>query len=96
MHGLKPEYLSHPEPLDFANGMWSDQFCFEKCSKVIVEQLGFQNEKEWLAFANQVWQWQQQAEAREKEAIANDVLRQIEGDPKLLEIVKAKLSKAAS
>lgn len=96
MKRLKPDYLSSPEPLDFADGMMSNEFCFEKTSKMILEPLAFETEKEWLAFAKQAWQWQQQAETREKEAIANSVLHQIESDPKVLEILKEKLLKLAS
>lgn len=96
MKRLEPEFLTDPQPLDFADGMMSNDFCFDKCSKTIIEPLGFGSEKEWLAFAKQAWHWQQQAETREKEAIANNVLHQIESDPKVLEILKEKLLKLAS
>lgn len=96
MRRLEPSFLSNPQPLpDLPDGMMSDEFCFEKCSKMIVEPLGFQSEKDLIAFAKQTWQWIQQAEAREKEAIANRVLQEIESDPKLLEIIRGKLSKPA-
>lgn len=96
MKRLKPEFLSDPQQLGFAEGMMSDEFCFEKTCKTILEPLAFETEKEWIAFAKQAWDWQQQAETREKEAIANSLLHEIEGDPKLLEILKEKLSKLAA
>lgn len=96
MKRLEPEFLSEPQPLEFAEGMMSDEFCFEKTCQTILEPLAFESEKEWVAFAKQAWHWQQQAETREKEAIALQVLDQIESDPKVLEILKEKLLKLAS
>lgn len=96
MKRLEPSFLSEPRPLDFAEEMMSDDFCYEKCSKVIFEPLGFKTEKECIAFAKLAWHWQEQAEVREKEAIANQVLQQIEGDPKLLQIIREKLAKTAA
>lgn len=95
MKRLEPGFLSNPQPLDFAEGMMSDEFCFEKTCRTIVEPLAFETEKEWVAFAKLAWHWQQQAETREKEAIALQVLSQVENDPKLLEIMKEKISKLA-
>lgn len=92
MKRLEPEFLSNPQPLDFAEGMMSDEFCFEKTCRTILEPLAFETEKEWIAFAKLAWHWQQQAETREKEAIATQVLQQIQNDPKLVEILKEKLS----
>lgn len=96
MKRLEPEFLSNPHPLEFAEGMMSDEFCFEKTCMTILEPLAFETEKEWVAFAKQAWHWQQQAETREKEAIVLQVLHQIESDPKVLEILKEKLLKLAS
>lgn len=96
MKRLEPEFLSNPQPLEFAEGMMSDEFCFEKTCRTILEPLAFETEKEWVAFAKLAWHWQQQAETREKEAIALQVLHQIESDPKVLEILKEKLLKLAS
>lgn len=33
MRKLEPEMLSAPHPLDFADGMMSDSFCYEKALK---------------------------------------------------------------
>lgn len=93
---LKPEYLLDPQPLDFADGMMSNDFCFDRCSRTIIERLNFETEKEWLAFAKQAWHWQQQAETREKEAIATQLIQQAQNDPKVLEILKEKLSQLDS
>lgn len=95
MKRLEPDFLSNPHPLEILDGIMSDHFCFEKCSKLIAEQLEFQTEKEWLAFAKQVWHWQQEAETRRKEVAAAAILQQIESDPKLLEILKQKLQTIA-
>lgn len=91
MKRLEPEFLSNPHPLDILDGMMSDDFCFEKCSKLITEQLECETEKDWLAYAKQVWQWRIKAETRKKEEIANTVLQQIKSDPLLLEIIKKDL-----
>lgn len=95
MKVITPEMLSSPYPLDFMDGMMSDQFCYEKANKQILQPLGFKTEKEWLAFCKQVWAWNESAELRESEAIANQFLSQYQDNPKIIEILKQKLSDQA-
>lgn len=43
MKRLEPEFLSNPQPLEFAEGMMSDEFWFEKTCRTILEPLAFEN-----------------------------------------------------
>lgn len=95
MFAIRPEYLSEPRPLEFAEGMDSREFVLEKCNKAILQSLEIKSEKEWLKFASQVWAWAEEAEEREKqaaaeaeaqrrEAAAEELLRLLEDDPQLI------------
>ncbi|PIG94581.1 hypothetical protein [Gloeocapsopsis sp. IPPAS B-1203] len=92
MKVVNPEMLSNPYPLDFMDGMMSNEFCYEKANKTLLQPLEFKTEKEWLAFCKQVWTWNESTELRESEAIANQFLSQYQDNPKIIEIIKRKLS----
>lgn len=91
MRAVQPDYLTEPRPLEFADNMMSDDFCLEVGNKMLLQRLHFKIEKEWLAFCKQIWNWSQQAEEREIEAAAQQVLQQCQNNPKLLEALKRKL-----
>lgn len=95
MKKLEPLMLTNPYPLEFADGLSSDQFCWNKCYKQILEALAFETEKDWLNFCKQVWRWGEESESREAEAAANDLLHQAESDPKVLEALKRKFMQVA-
>lgn len=92
MKPVSPEMLSLPYPLEFMDGMMSDEFCYEKANKMLLQPLAFKSEKDWLAFCKHVWTWNQSAEIRESEAIANQFLNQYSDNPKIIEVLKQKLS----
>lgn len=103
MYALRPDFLSEPRPLEFANGMDSRELAWEKCTRTILQALEIKSEKEWLKFAQQVWAWAEEAEEREraaaleaeaqrKEAAAEELLNLIGDDPKLLKSFQAKLA----
>jgi len=52
MKRLAPEMLSAPYPLDFVDGMMSDNFTLEKCHKTIIEPLAIKTQKDWLDYRN--------------------------------------------
>lgn len=91
-YAISSDYLSNPRPLEFANGLRSDEFAMEKCAKVILEPLSLETEKEWLNFAKQVWTWAQEAEYRKKEALADELISKAMTDEELLRIVKSRLA----
>lgn len=92
---LEPEMLSAPYPLEFPGVESSDEFCFEKCSRFILEPLSdaIATERDWLDFARSVWAWRGQAEERRLDATADDAIARLEEDPRILEIVRQKLAK---
>lgn len=92
MQGLSADFLSDPHPLEFIKELQSDEFAMEKCSKLIVEPLEFESEKEWLNFAKRVWEWSEGSEIRQKEALADELLAQATVDEELMRIVKSKLA----
>lgn len=92
MKVISPDMLSNPYLLDFMDGMMSNEFCYEKANKQLLQPLAFKTEKEWLAFCKEVWSWNQSAEIRESEAIANQFLSQYQDNPKVIEVLKQKLS----
>lgn len=92
MFGLAPDFLAEPRPLEFADGMSSEEFAYEKCARVIVEPLNFGSEKEWLSFAKEVWTWVEEAETRKKQALVEEVLGKLSEDAELLEILKKRLT----
>lgn len=92
MKRLNPSFLLEPRELDFADGMRSDEFCYEKGYRLLLEPLEFKNKKEWLDYCGKVWQWAEDAEQRALEAEAKDYLEKLKANPKLLNLVKANLS----
>lgn len=90
---LEPDMLTDPYPLEFPGVETSEEFCYDKCSRFILEPLGnaIAAEKDWLNFARNVWQWREQAEDRRLEAKALDAIARLEEDPRILKIVKQKL-----
>ncbi|OKH23351.1 hypothetical protein [Chroogloeocystis siderophila] len=92
MKVISPDMLSNPYPLDFMDEMMSNEFCYEKANKQLLQPLGFKTEKEWLAFCKQVWIWSESAQERESEAIANQFLSQYQNNTKIIEVLKQKLS----
>jgi hypothetical protein len=81
--------ITDPHELDFADGMKSNEFAWEKTSRQILEPLGFETEKEWLDYARAVWKWKTEAQARDIERQASRILT--EANPQLIEALKQKL-----
>lgn len=92
MKGLEAAMLETPYPLDFYNGMMSDEFCFEKCSKMILEPLNLKTEKQGIEFLKRVFKWISQAEERRIDQIVRDILARAGEDPKVLERLKDSLA----
>ena len=93
MRKLEPEMLRNPFPIDLPNGksLDSDQLCYSRCASFIFEPVGLKTEKECIEFAKQVWKWMSSAEIRRREELAEEMIAKAADDPKLLEILKAKL-----
>ena len=94
MKRLNPSYLLEPRPLDFANDIMSNDFCYDKAYRQILEPLEFKTKKEWSAFCDRVWAWAEAAEQRELEAEAREYLDRLKLNPKLLNLVIANLSES--
>lgn len=92
MKSLYASMIKDPHPLEFADGMMSNEFAWEKTSKMILDPLDFQIEKEWLDYAKAVWKWRQDAEKRTAEAAAEKLLAEASNNPLLLEVLKQKLA----
>lgn len=92
MKGLEAGMLETPYPLDFYNGMMSDEFCFEKTSKLILEPLNLKTEKQAIDFLKRVFKWNSQAEERRIDGIVRDILARAGEDPKVLERLKDSLA----
>lgn len=91
MKRLEPEMLSEPYPIDVADGMMSDSFCYEKACREFVKPLSFDNKADWLSFCEQVWKWAEEAENRELDAKAEELMKSLASDPKLAERLKQKM-----
>lgn len=91
MRKLEPEMLSNPYPMEVADGMPSDEFCYEKTLREIIRPLNITTVEEWIEFGNKVWQWQEEAENREIEARVQAILRQLDEDPKAKERLAERL-----
>lgn len=93
---LEPEMLLRPYSIEMPGIADSEEFCLEKHSQFILEPLGeaIQSEKDWLDFARATWQWREQAEERRLESTADDAIARLQEDPRVLEIVKQKLTKS--
>lgn len=92
MKGLEAGMLETPYPLDFYNGMMSDEFCFEKTSKLILEPLNLKTEKQAIDFLKRVFKWNSQAEERRIDGIVRDILARAGEDPKVLARLKDSLA----
>lgn len=92
LKSLHADMIKNPHELDFADGMMSNEFAWEKTCKFILEPLEFETEKEWLDFAKSVWQWRQDAEKRQAELAAEKLLAEASANPLLMEILKQKLT----
>ena len=93
MRKLEPEMLRNPYPIDLPSGksIDSDQLCYSRCASFIFEPVGLKSEKECIEFAKNVWKWMGAAESRRREELAEELIAKAAVDPKLLEILKAKL-----
>lgn len=97
MRKLEPEMLRNPWPIDLPSGksIDSDQLCYSRCASFIFEPVGLKTEKECIDFAKNVWRWMAAAENRRREELAEELIAKAAEDPKLLEILRAKLEEAA-
>ena len=93
MRVVSPDMVSNPHPLDFADGMDSREFVLEKCFKLILEPLEFATEKEWLKFAQEIWDWAEAAELRQKQALVDSFISSI--DESALDILKERVAAIA-
>lgn len=91
MRKLDPEMLISPHPIDFADGMMSDAFCYEKALREFIKPLEIKSQDEWLKFCNEVWQWAEQAENREIDAKVDEFMKQLEVDPIIADRLKARM-----
>lgn len=92
MRTLHPDMLKSPHQLDFADGMMSDEFAWEKTNRLIVDPLEFQTEKQWLDFAKATWKWRQDAEKREAELLVERLLTEAANNPLVMAVLKQKLA----
>lgn len=99
MRALKPEMVSDPYPLDFADGMDSLTYAMERCRQVIIDPLRFKSVKEYLEFCKQSWLraediWDKEAEgeASKVEQEVQKLLAKTEGRAKLNQLVKEKVA----
>jgi hypothetical protein len=72
--------------------MMSDEFCYEKTLREILRPLAFSSLGEWIDYGNRVWQWQEEAENREIEARVQELIKQLDEDPKAKERLIERLS----
>jgi hypothetical protein len=93
MTPLSPEMISNPYPMDdIGEGIEdSQQFAWEKTTRLIVKALGFETQKEWLEFARATWIWAEAAARREKQAKVDSLLSEVKTDPELLDILKQQI-----
>lgn len=92
MRSLTPDMIREPYELDFADGMMSNEFAWEKTSKQIIETLEFRTEKEWLDYAKTAWKWHLDLHKRQAEATALKILADASENPMVLEVLKQKLN----
>lgn len=88
MKGLEPAMFRTPYPLDFAEGLMSDELCYEKGAKFIFEALEFKTEKECIEFTKKCWHWMQQAEQRRIDHEVKNILARLGENPKVLSRLK--------
>ena len=93
MRVISPDMFNSPHPLDFADGMDSREFVLEKCSKLILEPLEFATQKEWIRFAEEVWDWAEAAELRQKQALVDSFINSI--DEASIDILKERIAAIA-
>ncbi len=55
MKAIKPGWYENPQPLDFIEGMMSDEFCVWKLAKTIVGPLDLPGKDLWMAVASAGW-----------------------------------------
>lgn len=92
MRSLYPDMLQKPHKLDFADGMMSNEFAWEKAIKFIFEPLGLDTEKEALDFTKALCKWRRDAEKREAEKLAEKLLAEALKDPLVMAVLKQKLA----
>ncbi len=61
---IKSGYRQSPQPLDFIDGMLSDEFCTVKLAKTIIEPQEFASKEEWMIAAEAGWEWLEQKDER--------------------------------
>ena len=91
MRKLDPEMLTDPYPLDFADGMMSDSFCYEKAFKEFIKPLEIKSKDEWLNFCKEIWEWAEEAENREIEARVDEFMKQVELDPVIADRLRQRM-----
>jgi len=92
LRSLNRTMITEPQELDFADGMMSNEFAWEKTTRQILEPLGINTEKEWLDYCKAVWKWHADKEKRETEAAADRILAEASENPLLLEILQQKIA----
>lgn len=91
MKKLESEMLTSPYPVEAADGLMSDKFCYEKAVREFVLPLQFEDEEAWLIFCRNVWQWNEQLEERKIEAKVNELYQLVVEDPEIAERIKERL-----
>lgn len=94
MRTLTPDMIKSPHKLDFADGMMSNEFAWEKVSKQILEPLGITTKKEWMDLNDSVWTWHSNKAIREAEFEADEILEKAAENPILLDILKKKIGQS--
>lgn len=92
MRTLTPDMIREPHKLDFADGMMSNEFAWEKVSKQILEPLGITTKKEWMDLNDNIWTWHSNKAVREAEFEAEEILAKASENPLLLDVLKQKIS----
>lgn len=81
--GLKPEYIRNPFPLDFANNMSSDVFCYAKLVRSIIKPMELTDKQEYMQFIEKAWKYFEEETKREAKLQAREMIQDLINDPHL-------------
>lgn len=98
MRRITREMIIEPSPLDFIDGMNSREFALERSCRAILRDR-FESQREWLDFAQEMWDWELGTTDRENAvkvagliAKVRSILFQKAGNEKVVEEFKRKLT----
>jgi hypothetical protein len=93
---LKPEYIRTPFPLDFANNMRSDVFCYAKVVRSIIKPMGLTDKKEYMWFIEQAWKYFEEEDQREADEQAIEMMEDITQNQRLFDAFRRQWNIAMS